>query len=709
MSMLGKGSPSYIEHPMVRSSAVEFRLYQKRIAEKAREQNTLVILPTALGKTVISALVAADILYNYRDKRVLVMAPTRPLAMQHLESFVKVLKLRDEDVSLLTGKMPADYRALIWSGKIRVIFATPQVVRNDLLRCRLSLKNFGLLIFDECHRAVKNYAYTEVARRYISESPYPLILGTTASPGSDPKRIKAVCDSLFIERVEYRTEENADVRPYLHPIEVEWRRVPLPQEYTTLARPIKLMLNSKLEWLRSHGIIRRRIEYITRRDLLEAGEELRYRLEETPDEERGVIYTAIVNQSLALTLFHALELLESQGVNTLKAFLGRVESQRSEKRSYARLLNDPAYLQLKKNLDAFDVDHPKLSLLKQYIGDQLAKNPDSRVLVFTQYRDTASHLVQQLSKIAGTRVERFVGQASRLNDKGLTQDEQAKRLKRFRGGFTNVLVATSIAEEGLDIPSVDFVIFYEPVPSEIRYIQRRGRTGRWAPGKVVILAADSKFDLAYLYASRRKVQRMRNIAQSVNQKLKPILRMRARPEPDRMSPEELKLREEEIALEEPTPVTPETEEERVREFNRGVERAKRSLYSKLLEVGPHGAKVEQLVSDLEVEGYQLPTVNAALEDLVREGQALRRGGKAALVTGTQAGGKSYEVMVERILPGEAVVWVNGKWRARLAAEDYDGPAQVMRKNSRFRAVGELYRRDGVLCLRIRQVTQTLHD
>jgi Fanconi anemia group M protein len=704
--MLGNDSARYVEHPLVRSRTVEFRLYQKNIAEKVCKQNTLVILPTALGKTVISALATANTLYNYRSKRVLMMAPTRPLVMQHLESFMKVLKLGAEDVSMLTGKTPADCRAAVWGGKARVIFATPQVVRNDLLEGRLSLENFGLLIFDECHRSVKNYAYTEISRKYIAESPYPLILGTTASPGSDPKRVKAVCDALFIERVEYRSEEDADVRPYIHPIDMEWRRVSLPEEYAALAEPINLMLNSKLEWLRSHGIIRRRAEHVTRGYLLDVGEELRYRLEETPDEGRGTIYAAIVNQSLAITLFHALELLESQGVHSLKAFLERVESQRSEKRSYAHLLRDPAYLRLGRALNACEIDHPKLGSLKQHIEGQLAKNPSSKILVFTQYRDTASHLVRQLNGLTGARVERFVGQASRLDDEGLTQDEQAERLKRFKGGLTNVLVATSIAEEGLDIPSVDFVIFYEPVPSEIRYIQRRGRTGRWAPGKVVILAADSKFDLAYLYASKRKVQRMREVAQSLNQELKQILRMGAMPEPDRMSPEELKLREEGTAGE-PIPAPVKIEEEKIRELNRGVERAKRSLYLKLLEAGPPGAGVERLTSDLEAEGYQLPVVSAALGNLEREGQALRLGERVTLTARKLPSEKTYDVTVERILSGGAVVWVDGKWRARLAAEDYDGPMKVMKKNSRFRAVGELYHMDNVLCLRVSQVIQTI--
>jgi Fanconi anemia group M protein len=701
-------SSGYTEHPLVREGAVEYRLYQENIAKEAYKRNTLVILPTALGKTVISALVAAKILYNYRDKRVLVMAPTRPLVMQHRESFVKILKLRGDDTPILTGKMPAKYREVVWQENARTIFATPQVVKNDILHHGLSLRDFGLLIFDECHRAVKDYAYTEVAKRYISEAPYPLILGMTASPGADPKRVKAVCDALFIEHVEYRSETDDDVRPYLHPIELEWKRVSLPDEYKHLGKLLRDMLDSKLQWLCRYHILHRKPEYITRRELIAAGDELRHRLQESSSRGKGMIYAAIMTQSLSLTLFHALELLESQGIHALRAFLERVKSQRSTKRSYARLLKDPAYLELEQELASLSVEHPKLSILTNCIQDQLDRKPTSRILVFTQYRDTASHLVDKLSGIPEVKVERFVGQASRLNDRGLTQDEQAGKLKRLREGEINALVATSIAEEGLDIPEVDLVIFYEPVPSEIRYIQRRGRTGRIAPGKVIILVAESKFDLAYLYSSRRKVERMRNVASSLNLKLKPILRSSPVPKPNPMSLDELKVGEEAEPTESDIAVT-QVEEEKLDDFNRKVERAGRSIYFKLLKAGPLGIETGALTAKLEVEGYQAPVVSAALERLTKEGQLSTLGKKVALTGGVKASGKTYEVLVERILPGEAVVWVNEKWRARLAAEEFDGPARVIKKNSRFRATGELYRKDGVLCLRVSRVIQTLNN
>jgi Fanconi anemia group M protein len=697
-----------VEHPLIWPGKVEFRLYQKRIADIASERNTLVILPTALGKTVISALVAANILYNYRDAKILVMAPTRPLVMQHRETFLKILKLREKDTVVLTGHTPADHRTAFWQGEARIYFSTPQVVRNDLLEGRLNLEKFMLLVFDECHRAVKEYAYTDIARIYVSQARYPLILGMTASPGSELSRVQEVCRNLYIERVEFRTEEDPDVKPYIQPIDIEWKRVNLPREYLAIKAHIRGMLDRRLNWLLANGIIKRKPEYVTRKCLIEAGEELRYMLEaESIEEERGRIFQAIINQSLALTLFHMLELLETQGVHTLKAFMEKVEAERREKQSYAVLTNDPEYRTLKTLVWSAPPEHPKVELLKQVVRSQLSWKPSSRIIVFTQYRDTASHLVEQLKGVPGVRAERFVGQASKLNDKGLTQEEQAERIRKLESGELNVLVATSIAEEGLDMPAVDHVIFYEPIPSEIRYIQRRGRTGRKAPGKVTILAANESLDMIYFYASRKRVQKMRRIVETLNLKLPTILRRHSKPAPNPLTPEETAQIEREAVRIEVEAVK--TEVEAVRDFNRKAARAARVAYMKLLEKGAEGLTVEQLMLDPELEWASPNVLKAALgmmvnEELIVEVEAGRYAVASAAKPKT---GKVYEVEIEKIYPGSAVVLVNGKWRARLEPSDYEGPVSLIKKNSRFKAVADLYRMNGVLHIRVKDVVQKL--
>jgi Fanconi anemia group M protein len=680
------------------------------MADVASERNTLVILPTALGKTVISAIVAANTLCDYRDVKVLVMAPTRPLVLQHRNSFLRLLKLRDRDTVLLTGETPPEYRKIMWEGEARVVFSTPQVVRNDLLEHRVSLENYGLLVFDECHRAVKEYAYTDIAQFYVSQARYPLILGMTASPGSDMNRILEVCRNLYIERVEYRSEDDADVKPYIQPIEIEWNKVNLPKEYVEIRFQVRAMLNRKVNWLCDKGIIKRKLEYVTRRSLIEAGNDLRFMLEESIEEERSQIFTAIINQSLALTLFHMLELLETQGVHTLKAFLDKVELEKAQKRSYAILVGDPEYRKLKASVENVSTEHPKAELLKQIVKKQIEKKPSSRILTFTQYRDTASHLVQELNTIPSVKADRFVGQASKTMDKGLTQEQQAERIRMLEEGELNVLVATSIAEEGLDIPAVDHVIFYEPIPSEIRYIQRRGRTGRKAPGKVTILAANEGLDMIYLYASKRRTERMMTIAKNINIKLQPIIRKRSKPPPNPLTPTELKMLEEEARQVKVKPETAKPEVETLRELDRKVERASRILYVKLLEIGGTGADMDQIASDMEYEGASLPVLKATIEKMAKEGLVTEKGqGRYAVASAVRpAGEKTYDLTVEKIYPNIAIVIVNDKWRARLTPEDYNGPKALIKKNSRFKATAELYKMNGTLCVRVNEVVQVLN-
>jgi len=693
----------YVSHPLIYPDTVEDREYQRRIVEAANDKNTLIILPTALGKTVISALIAANVLYNYRDKRILIMAPTRPLVMQHKDTFQRIIRLPQEDFILLTGKVPSEYREAIWKGSSRILFATPQVVRNDILMRGLELNDFGLLVFDECHRSVKEYAYTEVAQHYVKNSDYPLILGMTASPGSDIERVKMICESLFIEHVEYRCDEDDDVKPYIQPIRVEWKRVDLPLQYQPLRDIIKGMLNDKIKWLQSKGYLKSAFREVTRKQLIELGAELRYNAEMSIEEERGPIYQAIMQQSSALTLFHMLELLETQGAYTLKAFLERMEN--DDKRSHTMLIKEDVYGELMNLLNGkCYAEHPKVEYLKRIVRDQLSNNLSSRILVFTQYRDTATHLVEELNKIDHVRAERFVGQATRFGDKGLTQEKQASLINDLRNGFLNTLVATSIAEEGLDIPEVDLVVFYEPIPSEIRYIQRRGRTGRKTPGRVIILATNNTYDMIYLYASSRRVKKMRNIASKLNSILKPILR--TKPIANPMTQEEI-LRIQRISGLKHEPLLIPSELERFKDLSREVSRAERMIYFKILEKGVLGLNDEELYYEMEKEGFNKGIVKAALSKLVKRRYLASENNKSAIPLKSVPGAKIMDIMIEKVMAGQAVVWVNSKWRARLLPENYNGPTELIRKGSSFKALCELYHDSGVLCVKVRQVVQSL--
>jgi Fanconi anemia group M protein len=145
----------------------------------------------------------------------------------------------------------------------------------------------------------------------------------------------------------------------------------------------------------------------------------------------------------------------------------------------------------------------------------LNSDTSSKVMVFTQYRDTVDVLVEKLSSIDGASVGKLIGQSN----KGLRQKEQIEILEEFRSGARNVIVATSVGEEGLDVASTNAVIFYEAVPSEIRTIQRRGRTGRKNDGEVFVLIAKGTMDEVFENSSKKKEDQMRSRLEKLNKEL----------------------------------------------------------------------------------------------------------------------------------------------------------------------------------------------
>lgn len=770
-------STYYVNHPLLRKSSVEFRAYQNNLAKSAFNKNTLVILPTALGKTIISLLVCVNTLYNYRDKRVLIMAPTRPLVTQHMNSFFSNLRILEEQTAAVTGKIVPYARRIIWDKpEIRLVFATPEVVKNDIEEGRLSLTDFTLLVFDEAHRAVKDYAYTFIAKEYLKQSIYPVILALTASPGSDKQRMQEVCDNLFIERLEYRNEEDPDVRQYINPIEVEWKFFDLPSEYQYIRSNLKSMLDEKIKWLIQHRLLLLRdARWVFKRDLIDVGDQIRHNLEITTEQERRPLYIALMQQSSALSLMYCNELIESQGSYSLKAFLDRIEDVHGiGRKSHQSLMKDTRIKEIHILVSKLTIDHPKLRYIVNILGNKyrdtskssqatdgekcyhfnlqekidpeleyhninhvISDYPqkDSHVLIFTQYRDTARRIVKVLSE-NGIKASRFVGQAKRLGDTGMKQDEQTSILESFRNGEFNVLVATSIAEEGLDIPEVDLVIFYEPIPSEIRYIQRKGRTGRKSAGSVVILAAKDTIDERYLHGSKRRVQKMNQTLSSLSTSLKLIDRSHLSDNP--MTTDDLSLIYNEIdrinqklevktkkliddkntktsyvtsakdirSLRDKRKHSPSLAEETLtNNFRQQVDKTARRINSLLARTGKAGLDFKVICENINA------TSNSVVIEALNRLEKLRRiewidDSTIVLVDNLKKiPGKTYDVYVEKMMEGRAVVLVNGKWRARLNHYDYEGSRDLIKKGKEFRVVGELYQDGGILNLRVKQIVQ----
>ena len=500
-----------VEHPLLKGGEIRALPFQLDLARIGLEEDLLVVLPTGLGKTVIAALVAAEVLRRSTGK-VVFLAPTRPLVQQHADAFGRWLaRLR---TARFTGTVRRPVREGAWDGA-DVVFATPQIVAHDLQDGRYRLDEVALLVFDEAHHAVGKYDYVPIAERYRAERPADgRVLGLTASPGGKDERIEEVVGALGVHRIEARTRDDEGVREHVQPVDVEQRWVDLPPATAKIRDLLATASRATARKLQKMGFLRKKpIASLSVKDLIALRAEIFAR--PGPMVRR---FGPLFHQLVLLHLHHAQERLETQGLSPFLQYVERVEAKEKRSRGDTAFLKLAEVAQAREQARSYlstskDTSHPKLEALVRLVQEtlDLPREHPPRILIFAQYRDTIQSIQSSL-ELQGWKVGRFVGQATRdREDPGMSQKEQARVLGEFRTGRFPLLVASSVAEEGLDVPDVDLVVFFESVPSEIRAIQRRGRTGRTSLGKVVVLLTRETRDVAYQVAEVRRERAMRRI------------------------------------------------------------------------------------------------------------------------------------------------------------------------------------------------------
>jgi len=482
------------------------RLYQESIFNTAAKSNTLVVLPTGLGKTVIAIMLAIHRLNQFPQSKVVFLAPTKPLCNQHIETFKKHL-ITNQNFEVLTGGISPEKRKELWETS-QIVFATPQTIANDINKGKISLEKVSLLIVDEAHRAIGDYDYVFIAKNYMQIANNPRILALTASPGSEKEKIEQIRKNLFIESIEIRNEDSEDVIAYVQPKEIEKIEVePLPQ-IKEISELIQKALQNRLNLLEAQGLIYN-AKKIRKSDLIELQAKLTSQLKDN----NYTIFSSISSVAACIKLSYALEILETQGINPFFEFIENLKEQAKKTRAAKSILKDINFLnaiKIAENLNSSHIEHPKMEVLKNLI----VNNSNQKIIVFTQYRNTADAILQKLSNLKGIAPVKFIGQKS-----GLSQKKQIEIIKAFKEGEYNVLIATSIAEEGLHIENADIGIFFEPVPSALRSIQRKGRVGRTHIGKIYILVTKDTIDEKYYWVAYHKEKRMKKLINNIKNEI----------------------------------------------------------------------------------------------------------------------------------------------------------------------------------------------
>ena len=475
---------NFIEHKLIKPNSIEIREYQTNLANDVKNQNSLIVLPTGLGKTTIALQVIADYMQNGTGG-VLFLAPTRVLVNQHYEFLKENLLIAD--IGIVTGEDLLSKRKKKWMNS--VVCATPEITKNDFARNIVSPNQFALVIFDEAHRTIGDYAYSIIAKYF--ENTNTRILAMTATLPSEKEKAKEIVTRLHIKNLIERSDESSDVKPYIQKTETEWVKVDLTKEMKAIQMCIKLALEERYKELRKNGL--RLSDNKSLSQLLNARQ---FVLTQNRRSAKP-LFTAI-------RITYALNIFEAHGITSFLKFCDRTREKKGAgiKELFETDPNFTRAISLAKNQQSNGLEHPKIDRLVDILHDV-----KSKVLIFSSYRDSVNVIHQKLLDM-NISAEILIGKSG---ETGLKQKKQIETVQRFRDGVTKALIATRVGEEGLDISEVNLVIFYDNVPSSIRFVQRKGRTGRKDRGRLVVLIAKNTIDETYYFIGKRKIESAKNM------------------------------------------------------------------------------------------------------------------------------------------------------------------------------------------------------
>lgn len=495
------------------------RQYQRDIVRTALFYNTLVSLPTGLGKTLIAAVVMYNYFRWFPNGKVVFAAPTRPLVAQQMRACHEVMGMPQGDTCELTGgskKGEDGSRRELWATH-RCFFCTPQTFLNDLKSGVADAQLVSCVVFDEAHKASGSYAYCQVVEYLQNVGARYRLLALSATPGDEQEKVEKVLRNLRVSRVEFRTEE--DLAQYAHARALEVMKIAADVEQQGVEEQLVAVMRPLMEEVSRLG------------GLQNGSERMCYQpycfLAAAADITAGKRQVRSKGQCLEAldrlrTISRGLDLLHVAGMKQAYAYFAQQQEKLQLRRGTTELSEVVRVLRARAERGA--AGSPKLEAVVAVVSSHFKRGRDraaaaaaaaggaaaaassaaalssTRAIVFSSSRESVKDIMEQLRDLRsfGVIPSEFVGQSEASNKaegkdhaRGQTQKEQTAILAAFRRGEVNTLVATCIGEEGLDVSEVDLVLFYDCV-NVTRMVQRMGRCGRSRNGACVILASVGK-------------------------------------------------------------------------------------------------------------------------------------------------------------------------------------------------------------------------
>ncbi|CRL07300.1 CLUMA_CG020279, isoform A [Clunio marinus] len=477
----------------------EKREYQLNISRSCLFTNCLVCLPTGLGKTFIASVVIYNFYRWFPRCKIIFMAHSRPLVSQQINACYQIVGIPPEETVELTGKSARNKRLELWKSK-RVFFATPQVIQNDINDPEFPINSIRLICVDEAHKAKGKFAYCEVIKRIHAINQKFRVIALSATPGKAEDVIEII-NNLLISKIEVRSENSVDVKQYVYSKEIDVVKIKLAE-----------LTEIRDEYLKiTDPYLRKLVEYkaISGNNFNKGWiviQQKKFQMQNHPQKSE---ITKLF--SISVSLLYSLDLLERHGLfiflnsfkdednvtkmkyfvsqdNNLKLFLEVLNKNFKDSNPLSMNIHSLPNGEIPPIYKDLNFGHPKFDILKSKLNDYFA-NGGSKSIVFCEYRETVNMIYVMLLQMRPTVQPRMlIGQGG-----AVSQKDQLQVMKEFRSNKVNVLVTTSVCEEGIDVGEVDLVICFDiSSKNPTRFVQRIGRTGRKRNGKVIILASEGR-------------------------------------------------------------------------------------------------------------------------------------------------------------------------------------------------------------------------
>ncbi|XP_070612459.1 ATP-dependent RNA helicase DHX58 isoform X1 [Erythrolamprus reginae] len=484
---------------------MELRDYQWEVIGPALEgKNIIIWLPTGAGKTRAAVYVCKKHLESQAKNKVVVIVNTVPLVDQHLKNEFCFLQGQFQ----ITSVSGDSIQKLFFSEIVRnhdLIICTAQILYNALNNqaeeMHVELTDFSLLVIDECHHTHKGTVYNKIMENYLDrklngQQGLPQILGLTASLGTGSSNnleaakghILEICANLDVERIVSIDKQNPSFDG----------KVPCPKKQYDLTEPrLQDPFGEKLKEIMTQIYTYLNVSDITanfgtkwfEQQIVELG--VKGAKECCPKTRVCALHLRKYNDALMIN--ETVRMIDAFNILDEFYLIERATKKLTQKsEQFLFQLFDENRLSLLDLAKDSRYENPKLGKLQQVLQDQFQELKSSRGIVFTWTRQSAYSLHkwvldnQALCEV-GIKSDVLTGAGSSSQTKHMTQQEQQDVLHRFRKGQLNLLLSTSVAEEGLDIPECNIIIRYGLLTNEIAMMQARGRAR--APNSICSILA----------------------------------------------------------------------------------------------------------------------------------------------------------------------------------------------------------------------------